>query len=86
MPSARVAAAAPGLPSRRTLLAGVIAVVAPPAAQAKAPPLSSRQRMAFHLAEFRKAAEEADPSICDWITNEGPSDSGCALVVAAYRS
>ncbi|MDQ0135083.1 hypothetical protein J2T08_003004 [Neorhizobium galegae] len=77
---------------RRTLkVLSVMSATAiiPAAAQATAEPeMTPEERMFFHIAEFKKAAEELDPSISRWETVGHPSrnpDLACSIFVAAFR-
>jgi hypothetical protein len=62
--------------NRRSLIAlfgATGTAVAAPAAAAvtKTAATSPADRMAYHLGEFQKAAEEADPRICRWSVERG---------------
>src|SRR5438874_548831 len=78
--------------TRRKLLASAasaapllaLPAVAFAAAQAQTP----TERMAYHLAEFQKAAQEADPRIDGWTVDglvDRRPDMRCALSISAFR-
>lgn len=74
--------------SRRTFLrhAPVAAAMTAIPLPAAATPTTAQERYDFHLAEFRKAAEELDPEIGYWHQSGKPGDeSPCILVLNAFR-
>ncbi|MDM9629520.1 hypothetical protein QTL95_26915 [Rhizobium sp. S152] len=76
--------------SRRRFL-GVVAVAAIPATAtvagpSVAAPMSAQERFDFHMAELKKAAEEIDPTIGEWVYAGKPGNgTPCTLVLTAYR-
>ena len=78
--------------SRRGFLGGVAITAIPSAAvaiEAAKPhhePMTAQQRFDFHLAEFKRAAEELDPMIGDWLQKGQPGDEGgCVILLSAFR-
>ncbi len=63
------------------------ATIAAPSTVEAAAPLTAKERYAYHLAEFKKAAEEIDPAIGSWRVMDPNLDSegGCSLIVTASR-
>lgn len=48
--------------------------------------LPAHQRRDYHLAQFKQAAEEADPAIADWhVTLDESGRNDCSILIAAYR-
>lgn len=95
MPNKPVPVAATGLPNvrRRSFLGGMAIMAVPSAAVAAtvaisdSEPMTVQQRFDFHLAEFKKAAEELDPRIGDWLVRDHTSASeGCSILVSAFRT
>lgn len=76
--------------TRRTFLGGIAAAsipagavaasVAVPAAQ------TAQERLEYHLAEMKAAAQELDPRIGSWQITRAEDDSlGCSLIITAFR-
>lgn len=71
--------------TRRTVFAGLagLTVSAAPPAIAEMTALARRD---FHLAEFKRAAQELDPAIEHWhVVMAEDENRGCSLVVTAFR-
>lgn len=48
--------------------------------------LPARQRRDYHLAQFKRAAEEVDPAIADWqVTLDESGRNDCPILISAYR-
>lgn len=78
--------------SRRRFLGGVAITAIPSAAIAVevGKPcdvhMTAQERFDFHLAEFKRAAEELDPMIGDWLRKGQPGDEGgCVIFLSAFR-
>ena len=71
----------------KSAAAGVVgaAIVVPAVAEAKAE-MTAKERFDYHLAEFKKAAEELDPSIGKWnLRQTADPELGCCVLISAHR-
>ncbi|MCO5083888.1 MAG: twin-arginine translocation signal domain-containing protein [Rhizobiaceae bacterium] len=65
--------------------AAAVTAVAPTVADATAQ-MTAEERFDFHLAEFKKAAEELDPRIGSWcVARLADADLRCSLAISAHR-
>jgi hypothetical protein len=79
---------APEITRRKLLASAAPLLVIPAAAVAAAQHQTPAERMAYHLAEFQRAGQDADPRIHAWRVKsmaDQPSDMTCALEIGAFR-
>lgn len=75
--------------NRRAMFGAIpaIGMAAASSSVAAAPAMSARERMDYHLAEFKKAVQEVDPTISSW--RDADFDlcrgMGCGVVVSGHR-
>ncbi|MFK4770139.1 hypothetical protein [Rhizobium sp. ZW T2_16] len=79
--------------SRRGFLGGVAITAIPSAAIAievgatHDQPMTAQERFDFHLSELKRAAEELDPRIGDWLVRDHTSaGEGCSILISAFRT